>query len=182
MRRVIVHGFTPEPVEVQTAADTALEIIESIGRQLPCLQADLFLGPKQVEVVGYRSVEDLAGPLKDDVINIVPSFIGAKSALGQILLGGLLIALSFVPGLQFFSGFLFKVGALLILGGLAQLLAPAPMNDSTSAKAMYLGAPKNTVQIGTRVAILVGRRKWGGHLISFDINAVQVRPYGGPEE
>lgn len=176
---MIVHGFTPEPVEVQTAATTVLEIIESIGRQLPCLAPDPFLGPKQIEVVGYRTVEALAGPIEDDVVQVVPAFHGAKSGLGQILLGGLLVALSFVPGMQFAAGFLLKVGAMMILGGLVQYLNPTPKADNGgSEKALYLGSPKNTVQIGTRIPILVGRRKWGGQYLSFDINAVQVRPYG----
>lgn len=173
-----IYGFSPEPIVVQTAAATALEIVESIGRQLPQLRADPILGPKQIEVVGHRSVEALSMPLQADEIEIVPAFVGAKSGLGQILLGGLLVALSFVPGLQFFSGFLLKMGAMMILGGLAQLLNPTPKQDKGDREeSRYLGAPLQTTKIGTRIPILYGRRKWGGHLLSHQVDAMQVKYY-----
>jgi predicted phage tail protein len=58
-----------------------------------------------------------------------------------------------------------------LLGGLAQLLAPQPEDDKDELRNRYLGAPRNTVAIGTRIAIPYGRRKIFGHYLSFDINA-----------
>lgn len=180
MRRTVrIHGFSLEPITLEIVAETALEIIESIGRQVPELQSDWRTGPKRVQIVDHRTLEELMTPLKSEIIDVVPDFTGNKSGLGQILLGGLLVALSFVPGIgTFAAGILMKVGAMLILGGLSQLLNPTPKldGDNDNTKSRYLGPPKTTVASGTRIPILVGHHRVGGHFLSYDINARLVRP------
>jgi predicted phage tail protein len=183
VRRVRVCGFTPEPIEVQTAAATGFEVIEAIGRQLKALAPDPVLGPKQVALVGYRTFEDMAAPLKDGDVVVVPAFAGAKKGLFQILLGGILVGLSFFIGGPWLSSFLLKLGAMLVLGGLSQLLNKTPKADGDSnEESRYLGAPKNTVAIGTRVPVIYGRYQHGGHYLAYDVNAIMVNPYGAEEE
>jgi predicted phage tail protein len=183
LRTVRVWGFTPEPIEVKTAVATGFQVIEAVGRQIKELAPDPVLGPKQIVLVGYRTVEDLAGPLKDGDVNIVPLFAGAKKGLFQILLGGLLVALSFMVGMPWLSSFLLKVGALMVLGGISQLLNPTPKADGDgNDESRYMGPPKNTVQIGTRIPIIYGRYQWGGQYLSYDVNAQMVIPYGAEDE
>ena len=74
------------------------------------------------------------------------------------------------------ASLLMKVGALALLGGLSQLLAPTPEAEEEQNRSAYLGAPGNTVKIGTRIPILYGRHKVYGHFLSFDINAIEYNP------
>ncbi|BCJ91772.1 hypothetical protein IZ6_25070 [Terrihabitans soli] len=119
-------------------------------------------------------MEDLYKSLQADDLHILPQLTGGKSGgFVQILIGAALVAASFIPGINAVAaGMIMKVGALLILGGLAQMLAPAPLDDqSEQDRSRYLGSPRNTVQIGTRIPILYGRFRVYGHFLSFDINS-----------
>ena len=71
----------------------------------------------------------------------------------------------------------------MIVGGLIQLLTPVPEIDTgeDGDGSKFLGSTKNTVKIGTRIPVLYGTRKWGGHYLSFDIDATnddEVSPLG----
>jgi predicted phage tail protein len=72
---------------------------------------------------------------------------------------------------------IFGVGSSLLLGGVLQLLSPAPMRDTPAGDpeaSRYLGPPANTVAIGTRIPIGYGTFKLAGHFLSFDIRATDV--------
>ena len=75
---------------------------------------------------------------------------------------------------------LISAGIGLMAGGLMQMLFPAPVIKNTASQgdpeaSKYLGAPKNTVAIGTRIPIGYGKFKVYGHFISFDITAKDVK-------
>jgi hypothetical protein len=70
---------------------------------------------------------------------------------------------------------------MMVLGGIVQMLTPVPETDSTEGS-MYLGAGVNTVRIGTRIPILYGTRKVGGHYLSFDVDAKDIALEGDPNE
>lgn len=72
-------------------------------------------------------------------------------------------------------------GAMMVLGGIVQMLTPVPETDSTEGS-LYLGAGVNTVRIGTRIPILYGTRKIGGHYLSFDVDAKDIALEGDPNE
>ncbi len=160
--------------------DTVAEIVESITRQLKGFAPDPKLGRKKIKVVGFDSEESLHQPLGDTkTIHIVPQLNGLKSgnAFFQIVIGLALIGVGFALGATGLLGSMaIKVGALMILGGLSQLLSPQPETDKDDGvKSRYLGSPRNTVQIGTRIPILYGEKRVGGHYISFDINALEFK-------
>lgn len=180
-RRVYLHGqlkkIASGPIEVE--ADTVAEAIKAITLQLPGFRPNAVTGRKRIQVRGCPSVESLFAPNDMEEIHIFPQFNGGKSGgFLQILIGVALIAAAvFFPGaLGALAPLLFKVGAMMIIGGLLSLIS-APKRDkslaeSTQNKTYYLGAPKNTVDIGTRIPILYGKRKVGGQYLAFNISAV----------
>lgn len=180
LRKVYLHGDLARlhdgPIVV--AAETAAEAVEAVTRQIPGFKPAFNRPPKKVKVVGCEKVEDLFVPLDQDELHLVPQLNGGKKGgWVQILIGIALVAISFIPGLQAFAtlaSILLKAGALLILGGLVQLLSPKPSSDDERQRSDYLGAPGNTVRIGTRIPILYGRYRVYGHYLSFDIHATRV--------
>lgn len=175
MAKVVLHGYLADfhsgPIEV--TGSTAAEIVEGLTRQLPGFQPHPIHGRHRIKVVGCEAREDLYRPIEGDEIHIIPQLNGAKAegSMIQIALGAVLIGVGFALGpLTPWGSMAIKAGALSLLGGISQLLAPAPTADSQD-KSRYLGVPKNTVQIGTRIPILYGRMRVYGHYLSFDINA-----------
>lgn len=66
------------------------------------------------------------------------------------------------------------IGAMMLLNGVVGLLMPQPSSSTsgtTDETSSYIAGGKNTVKIGTRIPILYGRRKIGGHLLSLNITA-----------
>lgn len=181
MRRVHLHGylaaFHDGPITI--AGNTIADIVESITRQLPGFAPRPHLGRHRIKVVGRETLESLYAPLGDQVdIHIVPQLGGGKSGgLGQILLGVALIGIGIFTfgATSFWGSMLLKVGALAVLGGVTALLAPTPENDTNTDQSRYLGSPKNTVSIGTRIPILYGEDRVYGQFLSFDINAREFK-------
>ena len=184
--KVILHGylaaFHDGPIEMTGA--TAAEIVSSVTRQVKGFAPDPKRGRHRVKVVGFDTEESLHKPLdpETEYLHIVPQMSGGKnSGLLQIVLGVVLVGVGFLLGAGGMLGsLLMKVGALALLGGLTSLLAPKPETDkndsSQQQRSSYLGAPKNTVAIGTRIPILYGRHRAYGHFLSFDINAIEYKP------
>lgn len=180
MVEIVLHGkFAKDqdgPIKVE--AKNVFEAVEAISRQVSTLKPNPLTGKARVKVVGYETEESIYQDLEaETVLHIVPQLNGGKSgnAFLQIAAGVALIGLSFVPGIGALAASIaMKVGTMLLLGGLSQLLAPAPEDDKDEqVKTRYLGAPGNTVQIGTRIPILYGEDRVYGHYLSFDINAQQ---------
>lgn len=187
MAKVILHGrlakFADGPIEIK--ATNVFEAIEAVSRQLEGFQPNAKTGKARIKVIGYETQDSLYSDIPEDaVLEVVPQLNGGKSgnAWMQILAGVALIGVSFIPGIgTFAAGIAMKVGAMLVLGGLSQLLSPQPENDKDEqVKSRYLGAPGNTVQIGTRIGILYGEDRVYGHFLSFDINSQQISAAAHP--
>lgn len=174
LRRVHLHGSLEKlhdgPIEVM--ADTVADAIKIVSSQLPAFRPNAITGYRRVQVAGCDRAEHLFAPSDMVDIHILPQLTGGKSGgFVQILIGTALVAASFLlPGsFAVLSGILLKVGALMILGGVLQMVR-VPSRDSPQSAATnrshYLGVPENTVAIGTRIPILYGRRKVGGQLLS----------------
>jgi len=171
--KVFLHGYFSKfhegPIEV--VANTVAEAVTLVTRQLPGFKPNAVHGRHRLTVAGCPELEDLFRPAKDGEIHLVPQFVGGKKGgFLQIVLGIALVAVGWmVPGL----GWLLQAGALAILGGIAQFLMPTPDSEDTAQKkSRYLGAPGNTVEIGTRVPILCGEDLVYGHYLSFDTDAI----------
>jgi predicted phage tail protein len=151
--------------------------LKAITRQIRGFAGNAITGPLRIKVVGHETIESLIAPSDTQDLHLFPQLNGGKNGgFFQILLGVVLIAASFIPGLNAFAPILLKVGIMMVLGGILQLFnTPKRDNkDSTEKKSHYLGSPKNTVDVGTRIPILCGEDKVGGHYLSFQIDAVDT--------
>lgn len=109
-----------------------------------------------------------------DVIHIVPRVMGAGGNNGilQLVLGAILIAASFIPGIgQAAQVALIGAGAGMAMGGVASMLMPKIDNtqdqnqDGNRANKGFGGAV-TTVAQGNPVPILYGQREIGGFIVS----------------
>jgi len=145
--------------------------------------------PYKVSIEGCDTDLDLLKPITGNELHIYPLFAGAASQQGQgkgsgmswgmIAVGAVLVvAALLIPGGGLIAALLLSTGAGLMLGGVAQLLSPAPKaddpNSQNSEASKYFGAPGNTIAIGTRIPIIYGKAKVGGHILSYDVRAVDV--------
>lgn len=155
------------PQEIKVQANSAAEALQSLALIPELRRKD---GQRHlVQVDDFDSNDALYDKRDIDVIHVRPIMSGAgRGGVGQIVLGVLLVAVAiYTKNVQ-----LGMTGAMMILGGVLQMLAPQPnLNASDQERSRYLGSGRNTVGIGTRIPMIYGRRKAYGHYISFDIDA-----------
>lgn len=119
-----------------------------------------------------------------DEIRIVPVVVGSKRAGSlQTIIGVVLIAVAAIAtngaSLPFSAGgwgTMATVGFSMAMGGVMQLLSPQPKGLSMSAgpentPGYAFGSARNTTASGNPVALCVGKRRWGGAIISAAIYA-----------
>lgn len=132
---------------------------------------------------GKRNISeaDLLFPTSGEVIRIMPVVIGSKRAgILQTILGAVIVVASaigayFAPGNPI-SAFGFKVGAAMMLGGVAQMLSPQSMGlaskqDADNQASYAFGGVTNTASQGYPVPLLYGKRRIGGAVISAGVYA-----------
>lgn len=154
------------------------EAIKIVTSQFREFQPTAKTGRRLLQVSGCDKIEDFievdGGP---EELHIFPAMCGGKrGGFVQMLIGAVLIAASLLlPVGPFIGSLLMNMGIMMLLGGILQLIS-APPRDKTGDpnKNRYLGAPGNTVEIGTRIPILYGRDQIGGHYLSFNISAVDT--------
>ncbi|WP_342649077.1 tail assembly protein [Pseudomonas sp. REB1044] len=104
-------------------------------------------------------------------IRIVPVIAGSKrGGLLQTVLGAVLVVASF------FGAPTGPLGIALLAGGVIQMLSPQAKGLSQSGSPENLpsyafGSAKNTTASGNPVPICIGKRRWGGAIISASIYA-----------
>lgn len=116
-----------------------------------------------------------------DEIRIVPVIIGSKKqGLFQTILGAAMVVAGFVASftpLAPISPFLYKMGAVMMLGGIAQMLSPqgtpGMTNTSDTRQSYSFGSPANTGAAGNPVPAFWGKRLIGGPIISGGIYVEQ---------
>lgn len=108
-------------------------------------------------------------------LRIVPVVSGSKRAgILQTIIGAVIFVASFyVPGMQ---GWGQSLGMSLMVGGVMQMLSPQSSGLKQSGAPENLpsyafGSAKNTTASGNPVPICIGRRRWGGAIISASIYA-----------
>lgn len=118
-------------------------------------------------------------------IRIVPVVVGSKRAgTLQTIVGIVMIAAASIysggVAAAFASegaaGFVASMGAAMALGGVMQLLSPQPKGLSMSqapdnTPGYAFGGARNTTASGNPVPLCVGKRRWGGAIISAAIYA-----------
>ena len=155
------------------------------------------------ERVTQESPEGLLLPWSErDVFSITPVIAGAGEGAGQIIAGIALVALSFVSfggtafagaagagglamgggtGAAWGSAALFGLGSFLVMGGVAQMLSPAPTfsgfergKEAARLESFNFSGITNTVQQGMPVPICYGRCYIGSAVISSGLDVDQL--------
>ncbi|MDH0645581.1 tail assembly protein [Pseudomonas sp. GD03858] len=106
-------------------------------------------------------------------LRIVPVLAGSKrGGILQTIVGAVMI----VGGLYFGQTWAVQMGAGLMAGGVMQMLSPQPKGLKLSASpsntpGYAFGNARNTVTTGLPVPLCIGRRRWGGAIVSAAIYA-----------
>jgi predicted phage tail protein len=153
--RATVGGFAEEIARLQR-----------LGIRFAIIRNNTNVVEKDFDLGGTRSLK------------IVPVIVGSKRAgIAQTIVGAVLIIASFF---SYWSpptaAALFSAGAGMVAGGVIQMLSPQAGGLRQSASPENLpsyafGSAKNTTASGNPVPICIGRRRWGGAIISASIYA-----------
>lgn len=162
----------PGPIKVEA---------ESVHEAISALQLYPAFNPKTgkkfpVKIDGFDSVDSIYEKTDVEEFHVRPVVTGGGGNKGgwiQVVIGVIMIVVGFIM----WNPTLILQGAVMVLGGVLQLLAPQPKLDGMGKvgeedRTRYLGARGNTVAIGTRIPMIYGRRKFFGHYLSFDVDAV----------
>lgn len=202
--KIILHGYLKKlyPHDIELSGYSVAELVNGLCKQTKAFNPKPGDERHCVSILGYTNdVNRLYDPIPPDMeeLHIIPNFCGGKGGgIFKIVLGVVFVAAAFLTmgtslgatplfwGATTLNAALFSIGTSLLLGGLLEMLSPAPVidqagvsgsvNSSTSdpAASKYLGASQNTVRIGTRIPLLYGEHQAYGHYISFDVDAVDV--------
>jgi len=167
---------------------TAAEALHAMVMQSGEFRRQFSEGLYQVRIAGNDlNTDSLHARLHEKlhagaVVHLVPRLQGAsRGGLLQLFAGAALIAASFIPGLNAFawtvgattlslSGAAFSLGASLMLGGAAQLLAPRPhSSDGKKKSSTWFSGMDNMTAQGESVPVLYGELRIGSRVISQDI-------------
>jgi len=175
---------------------TAAEAVRMLTANFPGLEKHMADQHYRVTVGSYDlTLDEIHDPAGQQDIMIVPVIAGA-GAVGRILLGAALIVGAFFTGgatIGLFglaapvvvSSVLFKVGALLLLGGVAQLLSPVPTipqgagSDNDPRKTFNFSGIQQTSRQGVPVPCVYGLTLVGSVVISAGVDTVQVQALSG---
>lgn len=174
--------------------DTMADAIKALGQQVAALKP--IPGENRIvyEVAGMEHPDELFHFTNKTEIHLVPAVAGGggKGGMGiiSIVVGIIIIAVAwwnpggwFAAGAMISQGMVMMMGASMILSGLVSLMmTPTPdagvgttetQSSTDPAASRYLGQPKNTVKVGTRINIPFGLNKIGGHYLSFNIDTTE---------
>ena len=195
MKTVILNGKLGKLFgrKHRLAVTTAAEAVRALVANFPSIEKYLI----ENSSVGYRvklhkaplmDAGELHHPVGGSTITITPVVAGAKGILGQILVGAALIAVSFIPGLNVavwagaaatYSSIAFGLGVSLLLGGIAQMIAPMPKTSEPQERpenqpSYGFNGAVNTSAQGQPVPIGYGRLMVGGAIISAGFTTVEI--------
>lgn len=177
--KVVLHGHFKKicPVDYTFHVKTPAEALKALSKQVKGFRPVPGQEPVLGKVIGFEDGDALFMPTDKREIHLVPAFVGGGGFV-KIIIGAIFIVVGAYTG----QGWLVSIGIGLALGGVMELLSPAPKpfefnngqqtGDPPGSK--YLGAPGNTVAIGTRIPLLVGTHIASGQFLSFNIEATDV--------
>lgn len=172
---------------------TAAEAVRMLAANFPGLEKHMADQHYRVTVGSYDlTLDEIHDPAGQQDIMIVPVIAGAGGGVGNILLGAALIVGAFFTGGAtigllglaapvLVSSVLFKVGALLLLGGVAELLSPVPKvpqgpnSDNDPRKTYNFSGIQQTSRQGVPVPCVYGLTLVGSVVISAGVDTVQVQ-------
>ncbi|EID3015398.1 tail assembly protein [Salmonella enterica] len=171
---------------------TAAEGVYALAMQIPGFRQRINEGWYQVRIAGEDvSADNLTARLHEPlppgaVIHIVPRMEGAKSGWFGVLAGVALIGASFIPGVNAIAWSIgastmslgsvaFSLGVSMMLGGVAQMLAPKPkapsMHNADNGKQnTYFSSLDNMVAQGNPLPVAYGEVMTGSRRISQELS------------
>lgn len=184
LRRIRLYGRLAKFIGrrvLEADVATAAEAVRFLIANWPELEQHMADQHYRVSVGGYDlTADELHDPAGQQEIKIAPVVAGA-GAVGRIIAGVALIALSFISGIGALAvSLMVGVGASLVLGGVAQLLTPVPtMNTGKDSekdprKSYSFSGIQQTSRQGVPVPIVYGETLVGSVVISAGIDTVQV--------
>jgi len=199
LRKIRVYGKLASFLGQRTfeaAVDSAAEAVRFLVVNFPALERHMADQHYRVTVGGYDLGEDeLADPVGQQVIKIMPVISGAGGGVGKIIAGVALFASAFFTGGATIgllglaaplavSTALAGVGISLALTGVAQLLSPTPRlsgpgtsgnREADPRESFSFSGIQNTSRQGLPVPIVYGETIVGSVVISAGIDTVRVR-------
>lgn len=197
MRKVILEDWLGEKFghEFLIEADTPAAAIRLLCANFPEFRTDVGVDDKEFAVViddnSGISERDLHNPLtRESTIRIVPMIMGSKGAgIFQTILGVVLIVVGAIisyfsaGSLSAFGVGMMKVGAVMLLSGVASMLIGTPKapkstttdkNTQNSASDLFNGAVNTSAQGNPAPLCYGGPIIVGSYVVSAGYSAVQV--------
>ena len=199
LRKIRVYGRLAKFLGQHTfeaAVDSAAEAVRFLAANFPGLERHMADQHYRVSVGTYDLGEgELADPVGQQTIKIMPVISGAGSGVGKIIAGVALIASAFFTGGATIgllglaaplavSTALAYVGTSLVLTGVSQLLTPTPRltapgtsgnREADPRESFSFSGIQNTSRQGLPVPIVYGETIVGSIVISAGIDTVRVR-------
>ena len=186
MARICLYGDLQRfGSRIGLRVNNAAEAIRALTAQIPAFRQKLNEGWYQVRIAGKDAYEaELSARLYEPLINgsvihIVPRAAGAKrGGVFQTVLGAALIAVAWWNpvgwlGATVVSG-MYAAGASMILGGVAQMLAPKPKTPGAPTdngkQNTYFSSLDNMIAQGNPLPVLYGEMRVGSRVISQEIS------------
>lgn len=177
MMLIILHGHLRRfgnrfRLDVKTPA----EAIRALGAVVPGFRAHLrkHSAPGYHVLVGKTDidVDDLAAPIGEKTLRLVPVIAGANNPWVRTIVGVVLMAV----GTYFGQTWAVNLGAGLVMGGVAQMIAGSPKISATQEAAnnrpsFAFDGAVNTIGQGHPVPVLYGRMIVGSAVISAGLAA-----------
>ncbi|WP_139299034.1 tail assembly protein [Escherichia coli] len=188
MARICLYGDLQRfGRRIDLRVKTGAEAIRALAMQIPAFRQKLSDGWYQVRIAGRDTGEtELSARLNEPlangaVIHIVPRLAGAKSGgVFQAVLGAAVMAVAiWMPGVAIgtggMTGILFSLGASMVLGGVAQMLAPKARTPRTQTtdngkQNTYFSSLDNMVAQGNVLPVLYGEMRVGSRVVSQEIS------------
>jgi predicted phage tail protein len=182
MMILIFHGYLKELFPkgtLEVEATSAAEAIAALEGHPGFIRGEGLM--HRVTLPGFQSRDAIYSRTNQSEIHIVPALEGegGKGGLAQIIIGAVMIVAAIYSGgtstalWTAFESSMAMGGAMMMLGGVMQMLMPQPsINDGSQPRSNYLPANGNTIAIGTPIPLLIGKRRVYGQFLSFNIDAV----------
>lgn len=165
--------------EFKLAVESTREAVKALSVQVPGFEQFMLNAHEQgLAFAIFQDDENISEDQIDfdtgaKVIKIVPKVMGAggDSGVFQLVLGAILIAASFIPGIgQAAQVALIGAGAGMAVGGIAQMLMPKAdtqdQNQDGNRSNFGFGGAVTTIAQGNPVPILYGQREVGGFIVN----------------
>jgi len=148
------------PAEALRLVDANRPGFENFIRSHPTQKYQVLVGD---EAIGGEALVKNTGA---ETIKIIPIVSGSSRGIGQIILGSVLFAASFIPGFSMLG----PIGVSLMLGGVAQMISPVPSIDESYERPGHepsyaFNGILNTINEGNAIPLLYGQADIGGQLI-----------------